>query len=72
MTHTSPSKRPAAQSHCRIGPRDVEILHALERCPLTVKQLLVLSRTFTTPFVDANNLGRRLRRIANAGYVNSW
>ena len=72
MTKTSPSKRHAAQSQCRIGPRDIEILHALDRCPLTVKQLLVLSRTFVTPFVDANNLRRRLRRMSHAGYVNSW
>ena len=71
MTKTSPSKR-LTQSQCRIGPRDIEILLALDRCPLTVKQMLLLSRTFVTPFVDAHNLRRRLRRLTLAGYVNSW
>lgn len=56
----------------KIGPRDVEVLGALERCPLTVAQLCRLSRTFITPFSDANNLRRRLRSLRQAGLVKSW
>lgn len=70
MTKTSPSNRRVTV--CRIGPRDIEILSALDRCPLTVNQLLRLSETFETPFRDNGNLRRRLRRLAAGGYVNSW
>lgn len=57
---------------CRIGPRDLQILTALDRCPLTIAQLMRLSQTFVTPFPDASVLRRRLRRLAKAGYVKYW
>lgn len=56
----------------RIGPRDVEILSALDRTPLTTTQMCRLSRTFEAPFFDEHNLRRRLRRLANSGLVRSW
>ena len=74
MTKTSPGKRQtkSTQRLCRIGPRDIQILTALERCPLTAEQLQRLSVTFVMPFRDTNNLRRRLRRMAKAGYLSSW
>ena len=55
-----------------IGPRDVEMLIALDRTPLTPAQLCRLSETFSAPFGDEHNLRRRLRLLANAGLVRSW
>ena len=55
-----------------IGPRDIEILTALDRTPLTPAQLCRLSQTFPLPFLDEHNLRRRLRRLANSGLVCSW
>ena len=55
-----------------IGPRDIEILTALDRTPLTPAQLCRISTTFILPFRDENNLRRRLRRLADAGLVRSW
>ena len=56
----------------KIGPRDIQILTALDRCPLTVTQLLSLSSTFVSPFHDESNVRRRLRALAQAGFVKSW
>lgn len=71
MTKSSSTKR-LTDSTCRIGPRDLRILTALDRCPLTVAQLLRLSVTFVAPFTSASALRRRLRRLAHDGVVKCW
>lgn len=60
------------QISLKIGDRDIEILTALDRCPLTVAQLRKLSQSFKLPFRDEHNLRRRLRKLAHSGFVNSW
>lgn len=59
-------------SHIQIGPRDTEILLALDRCPLTSGQILKVSQTFPSPFSDGNNLRRRLRSLTEAGFIQNW
>jgi len=56
----------------KIGPRDIEILTALDRTPLTPAQLCRLSSTFIAPFHDEHNLRRRLRRLHDSDLVRSW
>lgn len=62
----------AKRSTTKIGPRDIQILTALDRCPLTVAQLMSLSSTFVAPFHDESNVRRRLRALSQAGFVKSW
>lgn len=47
--------------HARIGPRDLELLTAIDRFPVTSAQLCRISLSFKEPFRDENNLRRRLR-----------
>jgi hypothetical protein len=79
--HASGSKVSACYTACssmpktfnaKIGPRDVEILTAIDRTPLTPAQLCRLSETFESPFRDEHNLRRRLRILTEAGLVRSW
>jgi hypothetical protein len=56
----------------KIGQRDLEILTALDRCSMTVKQLLCLSETFPAQFTNEDNLRRRLRTLANAGITQKF
>jgi len=56
----------------KIGERDIEILAAIDRCPLTVRQLCKLSQTFAAPFKDEHNLRRRLRALSDSGLLKSW
>lgn len=56
----------------RIGPRDLELLQALDALVLTPAQLLRLSATFTEPFPDESTVRRRLRRLRAAGFVRSF
>lgn len=56
----------------RIGSRDLEILQALDRCPLTPEQLLRLSQSFQQPFTDAHNVRRRLRELSEAELIRSF
>ncbi|MCA9036162.1 MAG: replication-relaxation family protein [Planctomycetaceae bacterium] len=56
----------------RIGVRDVELLTAIDRTPLTSGQLKTLSVTFTAPFRDEHNLRRRLRLLKESGLIRSW
>ncbi|MCA9063813.1 MAG: replication-relaxation family protein [Planctomycetaceae bacterium] len=56
----------------KIGVRDLEILSALDRTPLTAAQLCLLSSTFSAPFQDVHNLRRRLRRLTESGLLRSW
>ena len=58
--------------HAKIGPRDIEILTAIDRFPMTPAQLCHLSQTFESPFQDENNLRRRLRVLTQANLVQSW
>lgn len=58
--------------NAKIGDRDIEILTAIDRHPLTAIQLCALSQTFATPFQDANNLRRRLRVLSHAGLIQNW
>lgn len=60
------------RNHAKIGPRDIEILQALDRSPLTVSQLCRISKTFSNPFRDEGNLRRRMRTLSQAGLVRSW
>ena len=56
-----------------IGCRDIEVLNALERCPLTVKQIVRLSQSFVSPtFGDEANVRRRLRKLQASGLLNCW
>lgn len=67
QTHSMPKR-----FNTKIGPRDIDILMALDRTPLTPSQLCSLSKTFTVPFLDEHNLRRRLRRLADSSLVKSW
>ena len=50
--------------------RDEEILLALDRCPLTVQQILKLSPTFPShPFTSARSVQDRLSKLREAGWV---
>lgn len=53
-------------------PRDVEILRALDLCPLESKDLLVLSETFAHPFGSLDRVRRTLKRLEAARQVKSW
>ena len=50
----------------------MQILVALDRCPLTVDQLLKLSQTFDLPFQHERRVRRRLQALAEAGWIQSW
>jgi len=56
----------------KIGSRDLDILTAIDRTPLTPAQLCKASQTFSVPFHDEHNLRRRLRRLTEAGLLKSW
>jgi hypothetical protein len=61
-----------AKRNVIIGDRDIELLLALDRCPLTPAQLLKLSETFALPFPEEHTLRRRLRLLAQSGFVRGW
>jgi hypothetical protein len=53
--------------------RDVEILQALDRSPLTINQLLKLSQTFSgQPFGSARSVQDRLQKLRQVDWVQSW
>ncbi|MCA9028253.1 MAG: replication-relaxation family protein [Planctomycetaceae bacterium] len=56
----------------KIGRRDIELLTALDRCPLTTSQLRLLSESFEQPFAEEGNLRRRLRALKQSDLVRSW
>lgn len=56
----------------KIGPRDEELLAALDHSPFTPAQLLALSQTFGQPFPDEHTVRRRLRQLALRGLVRSF
>jgi hypothetical protein len=55
-----------------LTPRDLEILTALDHCPLTARQLLKLSRTFDYPFPNERRVRDRLQALGDSGRVRLW
>src|SRR5205823_4147843 len=55
-----------------VTPRDIEILQALDHCPLTATQLLTFGRTFERPFSTARRLRERLQLLSESGQVHRW
>src|SRR4051794_17169552 len=55
-----------------ITPRDLDLLDALDRCPLTARQLLKLSITFVMPFTTERKIRARLQHLAESGRVHRW
>lgn len=53
----------------QLTSRDLEILAALDRCPLTARQLTKLSATFDDPFPVERLLRRRLQQMVESGLV---
>ena len=62
----------ATESLCLVTPRDQDLFEALDRCPLTVRQLLSLSATFIYPFTTERRVQERLQKLAAAGRVRRW
>lgn len=60
------------QLHVRITDRDLEILEAIDRCPLTVQQLLKLSQIFSQPFTSDSRVRGRLARLREAGWLQRF
>jgi hypothetical protein len=61
-----------SSQRCIVTPRDIETLMALDRCPLTARQLLKLSRTFDPPFTTERRVRERLEQLRRVGWVCSW
>lgn len=59
-------------SHLLLTARDLEILTALDRCPLTAEQLLKLSQAFAVPFTTERRVRERLQQLYAAGRVRRW
>ena len=55
-----------------VTPRDRDLFEALDRCPLTVRQLLKLSTTFAYPFTTERRVQERLQHLCAAGRVRRW
>jgi hypothetical protein len=49
--------------------RDLDLLTALDRCPLTADQSVKLSRTFSPPFPGDRLLRRRMTKLEQSGLV---
>ena len=65
--------RKASDSPLRlVTPRDRDLFEALDRCPLTVRQLLKLSVTFAYPFTTERRVQERLQYLCEAGRVRRW
>src|SRR4051794_23072745 len=52
--------------------RDMDLFTALERCPLTVRQLRELSVTFVSGFGSDRYLQHRLMQLAEAGLLRRY
>lgn len=57
---------------CQITDRDVELLIAIDRHPMTTDQLFRLSQTFAQPFSDDRLLRRRLAVLRAVGFLQNW
>ena len=58
--------------HRLLTPRDIEILTALDRCPLTASQILKISQTFALPFTHERRVRERLFQLCESGRVRRW
>lgn len=56
----------------RIGPRDIDLLQDIDRCPMTAEQLFQLSVASERPFRSLPDLRRRLRQLKAAKMLNCW
>jgi hypothetical protein len=57
----------------QLTDRDTEILLALDRCPLTVRQLMKLSESFNSAaFASLRSVQDRLHKLHAAGWVRGW
>lgn len=56
----------------RLTPRDIELLTAIDRHPMTTDQLLNVSQTFSDPFRHSQLLRRRLGCLRQNGLLQSW
>lgn len=64
---------PVTQDTRQITSRDVEILASLDRCPLTVEQIMKLSQTFDAgPFTSLRSVQDRLQKLCRAGWLRRW
>ena len=61
-----------AATNVLLTARDLEILTALDRCPLTAEQLLTVSASFDVPFTDERRVRERLQQLSAAGRVRRW
>lgn len=52
-----------------VTERDMDILTALDRVPLTAQQMLSLSETFSQPFESDRNVRERLQALCDAGWI---
>lgn len=57
---------------CVITPRDLEVLAALDQCPLTAQQLLKLSNSFCLPFTTERRVRERLQQLERQHWLTSW
>jgi hypothetical protein len=65
--------KPKTSSRARLPTlRDLDILQALDRCPLTAAQILKLSVTFSQPFTNEHKVPARMRILAGCGRVHRW
>ncbi len=55
-----------------VTPRDIEILMALDRSPLTARQILKLSNSFDLPVTTERRVRERLQQFERIGWVHSW
>lgn len=55
-----------------VTDRDLDILAALERFPLTAFQLLKLSKTFSQPFTDERRVRERLHALVSAKRIRKY
>lgn len=61
------------EPHRHLTDRDLDILLAIDRCPLTAVQLLKLSRTFAgQSFTSLRSVQDRLQKLRDAGWVRRW
>ena len=61
-----------ATANIFLTARDYELLRAIERCPLTVRQLKPLSVTFGTRFGSDRRLQDRLAQLTRAGLLRRF
>jgi hypothetical protein len=62
----------ASKSRTHLTDRDIELLTALDRCPLTVVQVLCVSQAFDQPFGSPSRVRGRMQALRQAGWVRRW